>query len=81
MVEDEVGDQVILERVEGVEQCRCPDGWWNWFAVILADQFAQGSNTNLKVGNEFGIKVQQAHKGVQGLSSGGGWPVADRIIL
>eukprot|EP00977_Amphora_coffeiformis_P021363 scaffold9242_cov113-Amphora_coffeaeformis.AAC.1 len=80
-------DQSVLrkeggfEGVEGLEEVGHPGQKGNWFAMVGADEGAEGSNAGFKVGDEAGVEVEEADEGMEGLATGGYRPIADRVVL
>ena len=77
--EEWVGEEGGFEVIKG-----CSEGWGPFvrrdgFAVELADHEPEWPYPDLKVGDEPGIEVEEANKGVEGGAVDGEGPVPDRV--
>eukprot|EP00977_Amphora_coffeiformis_P017279 scaffold5536_cov186-Amphora_coffeaeformis.AAC.2 len=75
-----------LEGVEGLQEVggpgqKGPGQKGDGFAMIGANECAEGSNAGFKVGNESGVEGEEADEGVERLATGGYGPVADRVVF
>ena len=79
--EEWVGQEGCLEVIKGGLEGGGPLFVRDGFAVELADHVPEWSGADLKVGDEPGIKVEEANKGVEGGAMVGEGPVPDGVVL
>eukprot|EP00977_Amphora_coffeiformis_P023857 scaffold14614_cov115-Amphora_coffeaeformis.AAC.1 len=79
--EERIQQEGGFEGVESLQEVGGPGQKGNRFAMIGADEGAEGSDTGFEVGDEAGVEVEEADEGMEGLAAGGYGPVADGVVL